>query len=147
MNASRILDTKEKEFQVGVQCVEQDARGVRIESEDGLLDKVGVKEAEGVEISRGWVDGVAVDFATDIPSWSDEGTRCDLINAVGAFRATGAEETVWHTGVLEESTGSDHVQLTIVLSTVDEEVYWECRLCVCGEIPGRDEGEGWIRRD
>jgi len=71
----------------------------------------------------------------------------EVFETFGASGSIGSEESVWHTVILEESTGNIEVQLAIIFTPVDKEVDREGRLRIGREDTRSDEGEIWIRRD
>jgi len=49
----------------------------------------------------------------------------EFVGSVGTSGPVGSEESVWHTVVSEEPTGNVEVQLAIIFTPVNKEVYGE----------------------
>ena len=49
----------------------------------------------------------------------------EFVKSIGTSGPVGSEEPVWHTVISEEPTGNVEVQLAVVFTPVDKEVYWE----------------------
>jgi len=138
-----------EEVQILNQCFQQYPSRFWIQPLDGLIDKVGVQQAELVQIRRSWVEHVVVD-PTNIRPRPNGMRSDDLFKTFGASRSVRAEETVWHAAVLEEPLGGDEVQLPGIrarLTPVNKEVDWEGRLCVGCEDTRSDEGKLWVGSD
>lgn len=61
---------------------------------------------------------------------------CDYIEVVSTHRFSSSKESLGEFHVAEEAETSIEIELTIVLSTIDEKVDGENRFCVSGEKPG-----------